>query len=213
MKAPNYKAEAHKQEVLEKIAKQRTEIENGCLPVIDKLFDCVVIDPPWSYGEVGGFEGETISSEYNRGGVDYPTMTLQQIRDIKVPAKDDSLLFLWTTHKFLHESFHLLEHWGFDYKATITWDKARMGVGRNIRLQCEFCLLGKRGNIKIRGEKITDIIVAKRREHSRKPNEFYVLVDQIVEGSKLDYFSRERRHNWESYGNDRKWSTSKQLFI
>lgn len=197
--------ERKKLERAEKIAKQRDEIANGCLPVIDKLFDCVVIDPPWHYDA-------PYDPDFNRGTVDYPTMTLEQIENIEIPAKEDAVIFLWVTQKYLHDGFHLLEHWGFDYKATITWDKDRMGVGRNIRLQCEFCLLGKRGNIKLRGNSIRDILVAKRREHSRKPNEFYVIVDKIVEGSKLDYFSREQRHGWESYGNDFKWTLSKQLF-
>ena len=136
----------------------------------------------------------------NRGAVDYPTMTVDQIKKINIPSADDSVMFLWTTHAFLKDSFEILEDWGFNYKATIVWDKVKMGMGRNIRMQVEFCLLGIKGKPIIQGSSERDIITEPRREHSRKPEAFYEMVDRMCIGNKLDYFSRQNRENWEHYG-------------
>jgi N6-adenosine-specific RNA methylase IME4 len=69
-------------------------------------------------------------------------------------------------------------------------------------MQCEFCLVGVKGSPIWTNTTERDIIREVRREHSRKPNSFYELVDKITVGKKLDYFSREKRENWDTYGND-----------
>jgi len=127
-------------------------------------------------------------------------MTLQQIGAIKLPLKDNALVFLWTTHAFLPDSFHLLKHWDLTYKATVVWDKEKMGIGRTIRLQCEFCLLAVKGNPLIEGSAERDILREVRREHSRKPEAFYAMVERMTVGSRLDYFAREQRKGWDVYG-------------
>ena len=184
----------------EKIEKQKEEIINNALESPTGDFDVIVIDPPWDYSEKGGFSYKQHDFEGNRGGVDYSTMSINDIKNIKLPAKDDSVLFLWTTHAFLKDSFSLLDEWEYNYKATIVWDKVNMGMGRVIRLQCEFCLLATIGNPIISGESERDIITEKRREHSRKPEAFYDMVERMCVGRKLDYFSREDRKEWSAYG-------------
>ena len=184
----------------EKIEKQKEEIINNALESPTGDFDVIVIDPPWDYAEKGGFSYKQHDFEGNRGGVDYSTMPLNEIGNIKLPAKDDSVLFLWTTHAFLKDSFSLLDEWGYNYKATIVWNKVNMGMGRVIRMQCEFCLLATIGNPIISGESERDIITEKRREHSRKPEAFYDMVERMCVGRKLDYFSREDRKEWSVYG-------------
>ena len=184
----------------EKIEKQKEEIINNALESPTGDFDVIVIDPPWDYSEKGGFSYKQHDFEGNRGGVDYSTMSLNEIGNIKLPAKDDSVLFLWTTHAFLKDSFSLLDEWGYNYKATIVWNKVNMGMGRVIRMQCEFCLLATIGNPIISGESERDIITEKRREHSRKPEAFYDMVERMCVGRKLDYFSREDRKEWSAYG-------------
>ena len=184
----------------EKIEKQKEEIINNALESPTGDFDVIVMDPPWDYSEKGGFSYKQHDFEGNRGGVDYSTMSINDIKNIKLPAKDDSVLFLWTTHAFLKDSFSLLDEWEYNYKATIVWDKVNMGMGRVIRLQCEFCLLATIGNPIISGESERDIITEKRREHSRKPEAFYDMVERMCVGRKLDYFSREDRKEWSAYG-------------
>jgi len=181
------------------IAKTKKKIDQENQTITDK-FDVVAIDPPWDYSEHGGFTVDEHDPEANRGGVDYPTMTVSGIKDIELPLKDNAVVFLWTTHAFLHDAFHLLEHWGLEYKATIVWDKEKMGIGRTVRMQCEFCLLAVKGKPLLQGGSIRDIIREARREHSRKPEAFYNLVETMTIGSRLDYFAREQRKGWEVYG-------------
>jgi len=75
-------------------------------------------------------------------------------------------------------------------------------MGYWLRMQCEFCLLAVKGSPKWSNTHVTDIIREERREHSRKPEEFYKIVNDICVGKKLDYFSREARPGWSNYGND-----------
>lgn len=194
------KKEEKKEERLQKIeeVKQKIEAENIIQP--NKKYHVIAIDPPWSYKEKGGFSSEDYNSESNRGAVDYPVMNVEQIKNIELPAADDCVLFLWTTHAFLRDSFEIMENWNFDYKATLVWDKVKMGIGRTIRMQVEFCLIGIKGNPIINGSAERDIITEARREHSRKPEAFYEMVERMCIGNKLDYFSRNNRNNWEHYG-------------
>jgi N6-adenosine-specific RNA methylase IME4 len=194
------KKEEKKEKRLQKIeeVKQKIEADNIIQP--NKKYHVIAIDPPWSYKEKGGFSSEDYNSESNRGAVDYPVMNIEQIKNIELPAADDCVLFLWTTHAFLKDSFEIMENWNFDYKATLVWDKVKMGIGRTIRMQVEFCLIGIKGNPIINGSAERDIITEPRREHSRKPEAFYEMVDRMCIGNKLDYFSRNNRNNWEHYG-------------
>jgi len=191
-----------KAERIELIEKQIQEIEQGLLPELKGLFDVVSVDPPWAYEEKGGFSYSQHDENGNRGGVDYPTMTVNQIKEINLPLKENSIVFLWTTHLFLKDAFEILDQWGLQYKATMVWDKEKMGMGRTIRLQCEFCLIGFKGNPYFEGSSIRDIIREPRREHSRKPDLFFSIVEKSTIGRRLEYFSREKRNNWEIYGND-----------
>lgn len=194
---------AYKQLVKEeKAAKRRAEIEAQRKALEESPpeapptdFDVVVIDPPWPYGREYDPEGSRVANPY-------PEMSLEQIAAINIPAKDDAVMFLWTTHQFLAPSFKLLLDWGFQYKATLVWDKDKIGMGAWLRMQCEFCLVGIRGKPTWDNTKHRDIIREARREHSRKPEAFYAMVEAITVGTRIDYFSRAERLNWYSYGND-----------
>ena len=193
------KKEEKKKNRLEKIEEIKQEISKG-LKAPNGLYDVIAIDPPWEYSERGGSSSKSFEDNGNRGGVDYPTMTVEELKKIKIPSKNDCVIFLWTTHAFLKDSFDLLNAWGFNYKATIVWDKVKMGMGRNIRMQVEFCLLATKGNPILNGSGERDIITEPRREHSRKPEAFYTKVNNMTAGYKLDYFAREKRENWFTYG-------------
>jgi N6-adenosine-specific RNA methylase IME4 len=193
------KKEEKVQQRAETIQQTKEKIETENLTV-SGLYDVIAIDPPWAYEERGGFSNSQHDPDTLRGGVDYPTMTVKEIGNINLPLKDTGVVFLWTTHAFLRDSFDLLDKWGLTYKATIVWDKEIMGMGRNIRMQVEFCLLATKGSPILQGSDIRDIIREKRREHSRKPEAFYTLVEKLTIGRRLDYFSRESRKNWDSYG-------------
>ena len=185
-----YKKEKRK----EKLEEQENQIKEDVKPVEGK-FDILVIDPPWPYGREYDPEG-------SRAANPYPEMEIEEIGAIELPDKDDSILWLWTTHKFLPIAYQLMDAWGYDYKATMVWDKMNMGMGHWLRMQTEFCLLGIKGKPVWNQTNIRDIIREARREHSRKPDSFYEMIEEKFTGSKIDYFSRENRKGWYSYGNE-----------
>jgi N6-adenosine-specific RNA methylase IME4 len=184
------------------IERQLFDIESGNLPELLGKYEVIAIDPPWAYEEKGGLSLTDYNPETTRGATPYPTMKVSEIKEINLPLTDNAVLFLWTTHAFLKDAFEILEHWELKYKATLVWDKERMGMGRTIRLQCEFCLIAFKGNPIFNGSSERDIIREARREHSRKPDAFYQYVERSTIGRKLEYFSREKRTNWEIYGNE-----------
>ena len=168
----------------------------------------MVIDPPWPYELELDEHGDPIrqvssyDAEGRRAANQYPEMSIKEIADLHIPAQDDSVMWLWTTHRFMRDSFQLLEDWGFEYKVMLVWDKQKMGMGHWLRLQCEFCLLAIKGNPVWENTHVRDILSVPRREHSRKPDEFFEMVDKVCQGAKLDYFSREKRPGWDQIGND-----------
>ena len=195
------KKEEKKAEIIDVIKKQIEDIEQGELPELKGLFDVVSVDPPWNY------EGETkkitsFDAVGRRVANPYPEMSTNEIKKIKLPLMDDAVVLLWTTHKFLPDAFDILKEWGLDYKATLVWNKEKIGMGAWFRMQCEFCLVGVKGKPYWENTKYRDIIEEPRRQHSRKPDIFFDVIDKITLGRKLDYFSREKRNGWEVFGND-----------
>jgi N6-adenosine-specific RNA methylase IME4 len=100
-------------------------------------------------------------------------------------------LFLWTSGPFLPQALRLIEAWGFKYSTrAFTW------------LKTEIVLLARRGNCRRRRKDVRELILAPRREHSRKPNEFYARVEAYCDGPFVDLFARERRPGWHCWGDE-----------
>ena len=179
----------------EEIKKLKDNIASGMIVLPEGLFEVIMMDVPWPY-----------NTEYDSGNMlgrsaaPYPEMSIDEIKQLPIPAADDSILFFWTTQKFLHDAFHIIEEYGFEYKATLVWDKQKMGIGKTLRLQCEFCLVAFKGNPIWNVTTLRDLISVPRREHSRKPDELYQIINESLVGRKLDYFSRENREGWETFG-------------
>jgi N6-adenosine-specific RNA methylase IME4 len=178
------------------IDQQREDIRAGRIILSeDGPFNVVAIDPPWKYGRDYDPAACRVASPY-------PEMSQDELLELDLPFADDCALFLWTTHQFIWDARELLDHWGFDYKAVLVWDKNTIGMGFWLRMQCEFCLLGIRGKPVWENTRWRDIIREPRREHSRKPEQFYRMVEDITAGARLDYFSRKERPGWANGGND-----------
>jgi len=188
------KSEVRKAERIADIIKQTEDIKNLDIN-FDKSYSCIVIDPPWGYGTEYDPNGR-------RAANPYPEMTLEQIKDIKLPATNDCVLWLWTTHKFMRHSFDIIDTWGFRDVSILTWKKDRIGLGSWLRSQSEFCIMCVKGSPVVNLSNQSTVIEGKLREHSRKPDVFYSMVDSLCVGTKLDYFSREQRNGWDTFGND-----------
>ena len=186
------KKEQRKQEIKE----QKEAIETGAVKLPEGVYEVIVIDPPWQYGTPYDPNGR-------RGATPYPDMSQEELKTIKLPSAENSVLFLWTTHRFIWDAKELLDHWGFEYRATLVWDKEKIGIGDLFRMQVEFCLVGIKGKPVFDNDFTwRDIIREPRREHSRKPETFYEMVNSLCVGRKLDYFSRQVRQGWEVFGNE-----------
>jgi N6-adenosine-specific RNA methylase IME4 len=172
------------------VLKQAKQLDSAPHQLPTGPFRVIVADPPWRY-ESGN-------------GLPYPTMDIEEIKAMPVVeiADENAILWLWTTNAHLRVAFDVVEAWGFEYKTLLTWVKDRMGTGEWLRGQTEHCMLGVRGKPAFLHGNHTTVLEAARREHSRKPKDFYALVEATCPGGKVELFGRERRTGWKAYGND-----------
>lgn len=173
------------------------EFENKImLPLPKGQYALIVVDPPWPYGTEYDQKTRRVASPYLELNID-------EIKNLSIPSAADCVLWLWTTHKFIFEAKEILLSWGFDYKLILIWDKVNLGIGSWLRCQSEFCLLGIKGNPVWNLSNERDMLQEKRREHSRKPDSFYEMIEKLTPTKyKLDIFSRQERKDWVCYGNE-----------
>jgi N6-adenosine-specific RNA methylase IME4 len=142
-------------------------------------------------------------AEEAKGGdlLGYPTMTVREIGAVKVPADDNCIVWLWTTNAFMRQAYQVLDAWGFQDKTILTWVKNRIGVGNWLRGQTEHCILAVKGRPVVQLTNQSTVLHAPGREHSRKPEEFYRLVEGLCPARvRLELFAREKREGWTCAG-------------
>ncbi|MGY6548100.1 MAG: MT-A70 family methyltransferase [Roseinatronobacter sp.] len=171
-------------------------------------FQTILADPPWQFQNRTG----KMAPEHKRLSR-YPTLTLDEICDMPVEALADTPahLYLWVPNALLPEGLKVMEHWGFSYKSNLVWYKVRKdggpdrrGVGFYFRNVTELLLFGVRGKnarTLAPGRRQENILVTQKREHSRKPDEQYDLIEQCSFGRKLEIFARGPRSGWTVWGN------------
>lgn len=193
------KSDEKKRERAEDIERQKSDIilqqENE--PELNKRYAAIVLDPPWNYGRKYDPQGSRVANPY-------PEMTQDELKALHIPALPDATMYLWTTHQFIFEAKELMDHWGFEYKATIVWNKQQIGMGHWFRMQCEFCLFGIKGRPVWDNTTFRDIITEPRREHSRKPESFYKMVKELSAGEVYEFFSRTERDGFTIHGNNKR---------
>lgn len=173
-----------------------------------RKFTTVLADPPWQFQNRTG----KMAPEHKRLSR-YPTMTLQEIKDLPVEAivKDTAHLYLWVPNALLPDGLAVMSHWGFTYKSNLIWYKVRKdggpdrrGVGFYFRNVTEVILFGVRGkNARTLqpGRSQENIISTQKREHSRKPDEQYDLIEACSPGPFIELFARGPRKGWFGWGN------------
>ena len=174
----------------------------------NKKFATVLADPPWQFQNRTG----KMAPEHKRLQR-YPTMSLQEIKDLPVEAivADTAHLYLWVPNALLAEGMQVMEHWGFTYKTNLIWYKVRKdggpdrrGVGFYFRNVTEIILFGVRGkNARTLqpGRSQENIISSRKREHSRKPDEQYELIEACSSGPRIELFARGPKKGWFVWGN------------
>lgn len=163
----------------------------------------IYADPPWKYGDTrDGLAGYSAAVDH------YPAMSIPDLCDLPVKelAEENSVLFLWTTSPLLEDVFQILNAWGFRYKASIVWDKVGHNVGHYVSVRHEFLLICTRGSCLPDIPTLHDSVVSieKTREHSRKPDYFRELIDELYPyGSRIELFARgEPPGEWVAWGNE-----------
>lgn len=174
----------------------------------------IAADPPWQ------FKSNSAAKPGRNAMRHYDCMSLEDINALPVAdvAADDAILFLWITGPFMATGAHLalMKAWGFKPSGMgFVWiklnpraaslfilrDDLAMGGGFTTRKNAEFCLIGKRGRSVRQNAGVHEVIIDPRRQHSRKPDEFYSRVQQYSSGPYLEMFARQSRPGWDVWGN------------
>ena len=174
---------------------------NGALS-ISQQYPVILADPPWYFKVYDPVSGTARTPDNY-----YPCMQTEEICAMSIAelATDDAVLFLWTTAPYLQESFRVIEAWGFRYATNIAWVKDKTGLGYYVRNQHELLLIATRGNIPspAPSRRPPSVIEAPRREHSRKPDETYKLIEAMYPAlPKIELFARTVRPGWDVWGNE-----------
>jgi len=166
------------------------------LPTPDGRFSVIVVDPPWRYSR-----GDDAT---HKTGNPYPDMSIEEIMDLPVPekAENDCILWCWVTNAFMRDGLECVARWGFEQKSILTWVKNQMGTGDWLRGKTEHAILAVRGKPIVTLTNQTTVLTASKTVHSRKPDEFYDLVESLCPGTKLEMLARHKRDGWQAWGNE-----------
>ena len=170
-------------------------------------FGVILADLQWRFANRTG----KVAPEHQRL-MRYPTMALEEIQALPVAqvASQRSHLYLWVPNALLAAGLSVMQSWGFTYKTNIVWVKVRKdggpdgrGVGFYYRNVTELCLFGTRGSLRTLppARRQVNILPTRKREHSRKPDELYDVIEQCSPGPYLELFARYRRPGWMQWGN------------
>ena len=173
----------------------------------DQRFGTVLADPPWRFANRTG----KVAPEHRRL-TRYKTMSVEEIARLPIGdiADETAHCYLWVPNALLPEGLVVLEEWGFRYKTNLVWHKVRKdggsdgrGVGFYFRNVTEILLFGVRGkNARTldAGRRQVNLFSSRKREHSRKPDEQYAIMEACSRGPFLELFGRGVRPGWTVWG-------------
>lgn len=210
IEAGEVRPDMERKDAMQLVARYRIEAgelaraEPSAPAVITGTFRTITADPPWKYDN----RATRAAAEDH-----YPTLTVEELKALDVDggpvrdrAADGCHLYLWTTNAFLREAFAILEAWGFEYKTCLTWVKPQLGIGNYFRSMTEHVLFGVRGTLRVLDGNQPNWFEHRRGRHSRKPDQFYDLVERVSPGPYLELFGRSdmlgSRPGWTVWGNE-----------
>jgi N6-adenosine-specific RNA methylase IME4 len=158
-------------------------------------YDVIYADPPWRY-DFSRSNSRSIEAHY-------PTMTIEEICELKIPSAKDSVLFLWATSPKLREALRVVESWNFDYKTSMVWVKDKVGMGYYARGQHEILFIGTKGEVGVPApaKRRDSVIYAPVGEHSKKPEILYEIIESMYPGRDyLELFARSKHDGWKTWG-------------
>ena len=190
------------------------------LPFPDKQYGLIYADPPWKFKVWDDETGLGKSAQAH-----YDCMDIEDIKTLPVQyiTAPDCLLVMWTTWPFLDQALEVIDRWGFKYKSGGAWGKRSRGTKRPqhklsktqrglkwafgggyiMRNACDPFLIASVGKPEISSHSIRNFVEARVREHSRKPDEFYPMLEALrPNAKKIELFARQRREGWDAWGNE-----------
>jgi len=174
-----------------------------------RRFGAILADPPWQFQNKTG----KVAPEHRRLAR-YRTLSLDEIRELPAQeaAAEVAHLYLWVPNALLPEGLSVMQAWGFRYKSNLVWHKVRRdggsdgrGVGFYFRNVTELVLFGVRGrNARTLepGRRQVNLIATRKREHSRKPDELFPVIEACSPGPYLELFARGAKPGWTAWGNE-----------
>jgi N6-adenosine-specific RNA methylase IME4 len=196
LKAKDIRAKRVKQSYADRM-ERFAEISKANAALPEQLYPVIYADPPWKFELFNEESGGSRS-------VPYPVMEIDELKALPIPAMDDAVLFMWATSSHLADAVDLVRAWGFALKTTAVWVKPSIGLGYLLRNRHELLLIATRGDIPapLPAQRPDSVIEAPRREHSRKPDEAYQLIEQMYPDlPRIELFSRSPREGWAVWGN------------
>jgi len=171
-------------------------------------FQTVLADPPWRFQNRTG----KVAPEHKRLSR-YDTMTWKDIAALPVAdlTAKEAHCYLWVPNALLDEGLKVLEAWGFTYKSNLVWYKTRKdggpdgrGVGFYFRNVTELILFGVKGRLRTLppGRSQVNLLATRKREHSRKPDEIFPLIESCSPGPFLELFARYPQPGWTVWGDE-----------
>lgn len=173
-------------------------------------YGAIMADPPWSFKTYSNRDRGTVP---HRGEEPYRSMTMEELQSLPVVelAAKDCLLHMWTISSHVDQAIELGQRWGFTFKTLgFNWvktqksdpEKPKMGMGKWLRQDAEIGLIFTRGKPSRLSAAVRQTILEPAREHSRKPDEAMVRIEQLVAGPYLEMFSRSSRRGWDAMGDE-----------
>jgi len=182
------------------VVRDQRRDERQPTPIPAGVFRLLYADPPWRYEHVET-ESRAIENQY-------PTMDLDAICALPVPAADDAVLYLWATSPKLEEAMRVIDAWGFTYRTCAVWDKELIGMGYYFRQQHELLLVAARGALPVPepSARPSSVIRERRGPHSEKPAIVYELLEAMYPTftaiDRIELFSRTARLGWATWSNE-----------
>jgi N6-adenosine-specific RNA methylase IME4 len=165
----------------------------------NKKYNIIYADPPWDIKKIKR------KVRPNQVEMDYPTMKLEDIKNLKVQnlTEENCVLFLWTIQKYLKNAFDVMQEWGFKYQRTITWDKKNGMCLFGFHHRTEFLLFGYKGKLPMYPKRKTfpTLVEAKSKYHSNKPHIFREYIQKFGD-KKIELFARQKVEGWDCWGNE-----------
>ena len=170
---------------------------------VKKKYQIIYADPPWELK--AGSPNLHAKAQGNRE-LCYPTMTIEQIKNLPVLnfAEDNSVLFLWTTNKYIEQAYSIARAWGFSPSTMLVWCKKPKGrgLGGTFGISTEYLLFCRRGSLKAKEQHWSTWFEHKRGKHSEKPQIVRDIIKKCFEGESIELFARQKTEGWDVWGNE-----------